>query len=189
MAEVGADIQSIGIFAKDIPQISEQIKVFHVSPKENVKNILEKGLIAGERMADSELRKKGNALVDMYCRIFNIPVNRSSSVYALLDDPRIIDADNIPYESDKHAIIEITADKRDMYIGNTYHYEGVLAELEPGGNILKAHVEAIKYARSITQYDDYKKRGDRTKWDGFWQKPEVLIPQKVSPLKLKIISQ
>lgn len=189
MAETAIDIQSIGLSTKDLLQTAEPVTVFHITPKENVDNILKNGLIAGERKVDSKLRERGNKLVDLYCKIFGLPVNRSNAVYAFLEDPRVEDADNLPYEPDKHAVLAVSADPKSIYVANSYHYEGVLAELE--GRVMHtigAHVEAIKYARSIVTLEKYKQSGGKTGWDGDWQKPEVLIPQKISPLKLKNIS-
>lgn len=173
--------------AKEREQLAKKIVVYHQTPKEQVASILEHGLRSGEKPKGLTIWGRANKLIDFYCRLFGVPVDRSHSTYSSLEDPRIEDVDNnVSYDEDKHAVIAVSVNSKDVYVAESDHYAMVLAYLSEF-SFVKAHVQAIKYARSIQRYDDYKRNGPKQRYDVSAPKPEVLIARHIPTSSLKVM--
>lgn len=186
MSEAVVHYPSAIPLTKESEQLAKKIVVYHQTPKEQVTSILEHGLRSGEKPKGLTIWGRANKLIDFYCRLFGVPVDRSHSIYASLEDPRIEDIDNnVSYDKEKHAVIAVSVNSKDVYVAESDHYAMVLAYLSEF-SFVKAHVQAIKYARSIQRYEDYMKYGPKQGYDVSAPKPEVLIARHIPATSLKV---
>lgn len=188
MTEAAMEIPlGIGIPVKE-HTVPKQITLYHITPKENAKSIEQTGLKPLETTVRKGIYRRADFMIDVYCKIFGLPVTRSGSVYAFEHDPRFYDADNLPYDPNKHMVLQLHVDPHSAFVADSERYAETLMYLSHF-KLVRAHIAAIKYARSVQPFSDYIKNGPNLEKDYLLYKPEVLLSEPVRPTSIAVIAK
>jgi hypothetical protein len=184
MSEIGADL-SVQMHAQKEAELAiPSAHVWHITEKGNIPSIQKDGIKPAYIRKDNQVRKRVDAIIDFYAHMLKVPADRRHSIFAFRDDPREIDADNLPYKPERHAVIDISVDPTRVYIADAKKFDDVF-EYYATGDILKAQAAAIRYCKSIRTLASYD---ERCKDPAFtmYEKTEILIPEAIKPNQLSV---